>query len=276
MRSLLWTLTVAVLSWAPLACAQEAEETDSMADRTPTENASRGSVRDRAPGTWITAARERHQTINNARVNAARGGERAGTFDGYDTDGETTTSDSSSSGGLSDLLDLLNQLGGIGSIGDLEDLLGNLTGGSSSTTIGGSSTTGGTMTIEDLLRLEEQLLGGSSSSSSSKSSSRAQSLETRDGSGAIGRLPKIESRAQTSDDDRKFVARWAESMVDTFFTALAVGMQSRDFINFLEDQLRPIFFPSSTDDDSDESSGSGGGIEDLNPTDGGSGSDSVI
>jgi hypothetical protein len=175
---------------------------------------------------------------------------------------------------FSSLLNLVTQYG-LGSSGDLSGLIDGLSG----TT--GSSTSGSGMSIEDLLRLRDQLQGtsgtsgtsGNTSTYSSKTDSRSQlvttaaSYETRDGSGAIGRLPKIEARSQTTTtpDERRFVARWAEQMSRTVFAALTVGFSSQDFVTLLKDALRPIFTVpenDSTDGDTDNSSGGGDNTSD--------------
>lgn len=258
-----------------------------------------GNPADRAPSTWISAARARHQFYMQARVQNPRQGLAPGTIEGLDTP-EGTTGGSTPLGGL---LDLVSQFGGLtGSGGTLGSLLGTVTGGdtgSVTATTGGTTVTGSTgggATLEDLLRLRDELTGGSSGTQ--KSLDRAQSTaqtplyETREATGGIGRLPKPDQFAQSVDTDRKFVARWAEQMVQTIFASLAIGFQSRDFVNYLTDALRPIFFPQTTagsdtsgdgaassdsgatDDGSGTSEEPGGGIEDLDPSGGDTGDDS--
>jgi hypothetical protein len=280
---------IIVITLAVCAIGQAQTSSDgstSPLDRTPQENASTGSLREHAPGTWVRAAIERHRELIQARVNNPRSGEAAGTTEGLTSSGSGGTS---SSGNLSgSLLDLVSQLGGSSALtGGLSSLIGSL---------GGSGAASGGMTIEDLLRLRDQLLGGSTGSSTggtssggSKQSSRSQAVvETREDSGAIGRLPKVESRSQQSTstqsttDDRKFVVRLADGLADAFFSAVAAGMRTTPFINLLKEAIRPLLFPTSGDNSegsggSNSGSGSGGGIEDLNPSDGGSGgSGSVV
>jgi len=282
MRRALIVLTLA--AWATVQAQTSDTGSVSLLDRTPEENASTGSMRERAPGTWVRAAIQRHREFIQARVNNPRSGEAAGTTEGLQSSGQPSTTGSLSSG----LLDLVSQLGGSsGLTGGLSGLISDLT--------GSGTGAGGGMTIEDLRRLRDELLGAAaagssaSTSSSSKQSDRSQSVaETRDDSGAIGRLPKVEARAQQSSttqnttDDRKFVVRLADGLANTFFSAIAAGMRTTPFINLLKEAIRPLLFPSTGGDsgengDNNSGGGSGGGIEDLNPSNGGSGnSGSVI
>ena len=268
MKRVLIAVMIVSLGWTATTWAQQSDTTEPS---------------DVRPSAWVNAARARHQVINDARVNAARGGERPGTFEGYDGNAGSSFTNT---GGLSSLLDLAGMFTGSGSLNNITSLLGNLggSGGTGATSTGGSpsgSTTGGSQyTIEDLLRLRDAMQGNSTSKESSRAQSSTISYETRSGSGGIGRLPKIDSLAQSLDgQDRSFGARWADRMAQTLFTSLAIGFQSKAFIDFLKDSLRPVFFPvagtgedssnsdsSSSGDDSSGSSGSGG-IEDLNPSD---------
>ena len=265
---------MALIVLTSLALAQQSGS--GLADNSPTENNALGNITARGPSTWVDAARLRHQQLIDARVNTPRGGGVAGTLEGLDGSGSgssTSTSD------LGSLLDLVTQLGGTS---DLSGLLDAVTTGGTTTTGTTTGTSGSGMTIADLLALRDSLLGGNSKEiDRSQSVAATQSYETRDGSGAIGRLPKIEPRAQSSTtDDRKFVVRWADRMVQTVFTALSVGFNSSAFIDFLKDGLRPIMFPpaQTSEDGGDGGDGSdtGGGIEDLNPSGGGGDSGSIV
>jgi hypothetical protein len=260
MRSILVLAVAVALLWPAVGWGQSVTGT-------LTATSGSASTEQGAPSTWVTAARARHQAYIQARVGNPRSGQPGGTLDGLETASGTST------GGLdfSSLLNLLTQYG-LGGSADLSGLIDGLSG----TT--GSSTSGSGMTIEDLLRLRDQLQGtsgtsgtsGNTSTYSSKTDSRSQlvttaaSYETRTGSGAIGRLPKIEARSQTTTtttDERRFVARWAEQMSKTVFAALTVGFSSQDFVTLLKDALRPIFTvpdDDSTDGDTDNSSGGGG------------------
>lgn len=232
---------------------------------------------DETPSSWVGAARSRHQLLMQARVTNARQGGFAGTTDGL----EEESSSSSSSGGLSSLLDIVSGLSSsVGSsTSGLGSLLGGLTGDTSTTTSGGEEE----WTIEDLLALGEAMGGtgkpinqplNDSSSSNSKLLDTAQEYETREASGSIGRLPKIDATSQSSTDDQKFISRLTERLATTFFTSLAIGFQSSSFINLLKDQLRPIFF--STTDDGEDNTNGGDGIEDQNPPNGNDGTDSIV
>ncbi|MGD8453310.1 MAG: hypothetical protein PVJ57_15970 [Phycisphaerae bacterium] len=238
---------------------------------------------EQTPSTWVGAARSRHQLLQQARVTNARQGEFAGT-----TEGLTEESTSSSGSSLSSLLDVVSGLSGsLGSTSDLGSLLGLLGSDTTDTT----TTTGGDeeWTIEDLLALGEAMGGiGKPINSSTDDTATtakstlatakldtAQEYETRDASGAIGRLPKIDATSQSSDTEQSFTSRLTETLATTFFSSLAIGFQSSTFINFLKDQLRPVFFP--TDDDStDNTSGDGNSIEDQNSSGNGGSTNSIV
>jgi len=248
-----------------------------LGDHTPTENLSGASVAARAPGTWITAARERHQAFIQARITNPRNGEAAGTTDGLEPVSDSSTG---SSGGTS-------ALGGLGDLGSLLDLVGGaggLTGLVGGATTGSTTGTTGGMTLQDLLALRDQLMGGSSTTGTSttgtsdttsgkaasgngKTASR--SSELRGGSGAIGRLPKLYDQSattgtttttgtSTTTDTRKFLPRLADGLADSFFSALTLGFQSDAFITYLESWMNAILAPqTSTDSSSSSDSGSG-------------------
>lgn len=243
------------------------------------------------PQDWVNAARTRHSAIQAARITNPRGGEFAGTTDGLDSS-ESTTSSSSSS--VSSLLSLVSSLTGSSS-SSLSGLLGSLTGSTGTSTSTSTSTSGSTTSLADLIALRDSLAASSKQLDSAQTSTTdttdttdtTLAYDTRDGSGAIGRLPKFEATSQTSTSDRKFIDRWADSMADSFFTAMAVGFQTSQFQTFLEEQLKAIFFPTTdgtnnTDGNSDgnnnDNTSGGSGIEDqLPPGDNNnSGSDSIV
>lgn len=269
MKRVVSSLAVAVLAFPVLCLAQTAQ----TSGQSPQANNSSGNSRNTGPSAWITAARARHQAFIQARVNNPREGKPAGTIDGLNVE---TGGALSSSDGLSGLLSLLGQLGSAGSLSGLSGSLGSLTsllgGQTSGGTTGGSSSG---MTIADLLRLRDQLQG-QQTQTSGKSITSAPINDTPT-SGAIARLPKIEGQAQTTTtqttvtttQDRKFLDRLGERMAATVFNALAVGFQTPQFITFLKDQLRTVFFPE--DEENGSGNGSGGGIEDRNPPGGGGG-----
>jgi len=108
---------------------------------------------------------------------------------------------------------------------------------------------------------------------------------SRQWGGAIGRLPKPEQLFQQNTgttgtgttQELSFKERWANAMLQTFFTALTLGLQSSTVIDAIKDGLRPLMFPGDEQagtDGSDDSGGSGGkdtggsgdGIEDLTPS----------
>jgi hypothetical protein len=64
-----------------------------------------------------------------------------------------------------------------------------------------------------------------------------------------GGLPKASAlyatSSSTTDDAAKFPIRLADSLIDTFLSALALEFQSADFIDFLKTQLEPLILPSA-------------------------------
>lgn len=255
---------------AVAALGQTTTTTTDPQSQTPTENLAQAAAH--GPASWVTAARQRHQAFIEARVTNPRQGELAGTGDGLEPNPATGTVGTGGLGGLGDLGGLLDLVGGAGGI---SDLLGGFSGGT------GPAGTGG-MTIQDLLALRDQLLGesgGSSTSGTSATSGKsgadngktaARSMELRGGSGAIGRLPKIDDRSATTPtaladttttgttQQPKFMARLATGLADAFFGAVSFGFQSDAFVSYVKAWMRPMFFPQeyggseSADDDTDE------------------------
>lgn len=229
--------------------------TDVLSDRTPAENVAGGSVRQRSPGLVVKQAIAEHQTRNNARVAAQRAGDAsvlapAGLLGG-----------SASSNPLTNLLG--NLLGGLtGGSGGLGSLLGGLTGttgtptttpsttatppnnitaGPGNLTTGTGSATGtnsnvpSNLTPEAIALLEangfdvNQLFAQSRDAAADKPDSRAQTAPTT---------------PTTTQQQPKFLVRWADAMLTTLFTALTVGFQSPDFVDRLVQFLSP---PAATD-----------------------------
>jgi hypothetical protein len=247
---------------------------------TPTENLSPASVAARGPASWVAAARQRHQAFIQARVTNPRNGEAAGTADGLEPVSDTVSGGTGSLGGLGDLGSLLDLVGGTSGLSGVVSGLTGTTGTGS-----GTGTTGG-MTLADLLALRDQLLGSSSASGTTSDTSgksaagngktASRSMELRGGSGAIGRLPKIDAQSATSDGTDtgtsgtgtgttttpKFLNRLANGLANSFFTALTAGFQSDAFVSYIEAWMRPMFFPQDYTSSSSSDSGSGSSSSD--------------
>ncbi len=296
-RALVAVSVVAGLAVSGAAAQTQTQAATDLSAATPQENAAGGSVSQRAPSTWVRAAITRHSDLQALRLTGPRFGqpnteEASLRFSGNSTATSTTT------GGLGGLLDLLNQLGGTGSLGNL---VGGLTGGTTGSTTGGvtipAPSNGSSYTLADLIALG-QSVGGTQKTNNAplatlpvdQTASKTGSVtQTRNGityGGAIARLPKPEERFQsqvaTSQPTASFGTRWMTAMADTFFAAIALGMQSDAFVTALEDALRPLVLPTASNtsaSDSGTGSGSGsgsgsngGGIENLSPPTGNSGS----
>jgi len=272
----------------------------SLTESSPQENARSGSVSLRSPGTWVRGALSRHGELKGLRLT----GPRFGQPNTEEAELRFGSSGSSSSSGLGSLGSLLNLAGSLGSgstgaIGDIGTLLGSLVGGGSGSTSGSTTTGSGSgdvtipppsngtsYTLQDLLALQDAYASQKSINSESDKTSTMQSQDEQTFGGAIGRLPKAEDRFQTTTEEGdSFKVRWANAMLQTMFSAVAVGFQSSPFIDALKDGLRPLFYPpaeetadgdGSGDGDGDGSDGGdsgdggqsdGGGIEDIDPGD---------
>jgi hypothetical protein len=254
---------------------------------TPQENAGSGRVAARAPGTWVQAAIARHSKLMAERLTAARFGQSS-TASSQSSSSQTSTSSQSGLSGLAGLLSLASQAGSTGSLSGLSGLLSGLTGATTGTTTGFPAPANGTSyTLDDLIRLGQLFGGGTQTTTTTttggnttaKSTTR-QVNQTAAG-GAIGRLPKPEQRFQqsttsTTTAETDFKTRWANAMLQTFFSALTLGLQSSQFIDLVKDALRPLVLPTTENNDGNGSgNGSGNGIEDLDNDGGGGGSSTL-
>jgi hypothetical protein len=299
-RGLMIAVTIALFI-APTAGAQTTTSTGTNGD---TAIQAVGGT----PGSWVRGALTRHSQLIGERVT----GPRSGKMPTLPTDNSSSSNSGTSTNSLSSLLSSL----GSGGLGDLTSLLGSLTGGNASTgttgttgTSGSSPSTSGTSSLADLIASMALAQGANpTSSGTSKLLDAAQSTSPttnattgtlsatevrKNFGGAIARLPKPEQRFQSTapatTTERSFGVRFLDATLQTVFTALTVGFQSSDFITFLEDQLRPLILPSTTDNsgsgssnsDGSGSSNSGGsgsnnssgsGIEDLPSGNGSNGS----
>ncbi len=293
---------VVLTGWA-MAQTTTTVSTD-LRSQTPTENLT--GAGSRSPGTWVRAAIARHIGLMGIRLTGPRFGEpnteeAAARFGG----GSSATGTNGGLSGLDALLNLASQFGVDTSA--LGGLMGGTTGGSG--TVGG--TTGGTIpppsngtnyTLEDLIRLGQMYEAGSGMSTGTQKGVAgtmvtAQTSDdwTRDESGAVGRLPKPAYRLQgvsslipQTTEELDFRTRWANSLLQTFFTVLSTGLTSSAMVTVIKDALRPLMFPDVDSEGNDDGDGSGGddsggdgggsggsGIED-NPPGGGGGGGSTI
>lgn len=238
---------------------------------------------EQTPGVWVQNAITRHNAYIGARVNAARAGVRPGV-----PVEEAAVGGSSGTSGLGSLIDLLGNLGGLTG-GDLTPLLEGLGAGGlagvadavnsdevdssgvditagtdfglsdTDTSTDTSDTTGAAgQSLEDLIR-QRATEGGATDTTQRKNSTMQSSTGTRTGGAAVNRLPKPEERYQTSTttDDRPFATRFADEMMSTFFSAVALGIQTPAFVNLLEDLFRPLFgLPTSTETNTNSNSNS--------------------
>jgi hypothetical protein len=242
MRSALLVLSVGLLFAAPGAWAQSVSEGNDntaagtgLADQEPAANVRGGAVQARAPGQTVQAALARHRELRDLRLGAQR------THETYLLAPEPSTS-----GSVSNLLggSLSNLLGSFLNTG-LAGTIGNLAGG------GSTGTTG-----DDLSDLPPEVIQMLTAFGIDPKDLNLSSRDDPDAAQTTAGLtePKTSSRAQTStttQDERKFVARWAESMLSTFFTALTVAFQTPDFIDLLKDLLRPIINPQAASSSTD-------------------------
>ena len=119
--------------------------TPALADQTPSENVTGASVRGRAPGLIISAARSRHTTLTGYREEFQSGGGTNGSSSNVPSTGGSSGSSTTGTDGLSGLLG-----GALGNI-DINSLLGGLTG------LTGKSTDAATSSLTDAkLGLQQQ------------------------------------------------------------------------------------------------------------------------
>lgn len=269
---------VALASTAALAqsTSNAAAQTENIRDRSPFENSKAGAADARGPGSWVDRARSRHNTLIQQRVRGDGSGSGV------------ASSGSSSSGGSTSGLSGLAQLIGLASQAGINlGGLGSTLGGASSTTIPNSGSTGTTNTsgtsgggvtqqdieaagagdaFNQLLQLQAGL----------NAQARQDPLDSAfDDMGFL----KTDTRSQTTtpttptEEEDSFQIRLVDSWLNTIFTALTLGFQSRDFIDILADNIRPILRPDLIDSGDGGSNGgnnggsggnnNGGSLDDL-------------
>ncbi|MBN2447786.1 MAG: hypothetical protein JXO22_13730 [Phycisphaerae bacterium] len=239
-------LVAGLLLLAPFAAAQTYSPYDS-----PMDAVSGGNVQARSPGVAIRRAVAAHNEVNAQRI-----------FNGgviYDTG---STSSSSSASSLSSLLSLA---GSSSSLSSLADLLGSTSSTSSSST--SSTTSDLTQMILDMVEAQ----GGDTSAV------RGIQMTASD-------FGKTADTAKSTSDDAEFATSLANSLLDSFFTALALGLSSDTVVETFKDWMRPLFptlattsddtstddttaddgqTDDTTDDSSTDDTTDGGGIEDI-------------
>lgn len=241
MRCSLIAFCVALLFISPTAWAQTSgnNDADTIGDKQPAENVRGGAVHQRAPGRVIDFARARHMALRDARLAAQRSGDTSALA-------PEPLAVSGSGDWLSNLLGSLSP-------SLINSFLNTGLGGS-----GGSGSTGSTG--DDFSNLPPeviQMLAGAGIDL--KDLNQKSNQESADTPFA---QPKESSRMQTSGEtqqERDFVVRWADAMLSTIFTSLAVAVQTNEFIDLIKDIFRPLINPGDTGDSSNGTS-SGRGI----------------
>ncbi len=260
---MLRSLTAVLVSAFPIcACLAQSSSgtgestTGSILDNSPLENVRAGAVGERAPSNWIAQARERHAGLSAARRAAQTTGANASLL--AETESSTSTGTSSSTalesllgllgaqgGGLDSLLSMAGSLG----LGDLSGLLGQTSTTSPSSTGDSSDTSGAT--LDDLLALQQQLGAAKAINDDTSSKTDTRSQTTGDGT--------------DTTTERKFWKRWVDSMLQTTFQGIVLGINTPTFIEVIKDGLRPLFGlpdPDATTDTTDDSGGDNGGSND--------------
>jgi len=153
--------------------------------------------------------------------------------------------------------------------------------GSSSTTSTGTTipapANGTSYTLEDLIRLGQMFGGSSGQNATSRTINGSTSATGKD-------TDRAQQTTQQTTQQTDFKTRWANAMLQTFFSAVSLGLQSPQFIDAVKDFLRPLVLPPASDSNgssgSDDNGGNGGGsgngdgIEDL-PSNGSGGSSTL-
>lgn len=262
--SLMAIATLVSLAGAALA------QTGNDGEMTPQQKVRGGVVRERAPGNIINQARARHREFIDIRVNKPRNGEP---IESATTGGSNSSSGGSSTGGSLD--SLLGSLGSSGLLGSLSSLTGgaidlntlnqlsgalNGSGGGSSSTAGNSSSSSNPNipsnippdVVQSLVDAGFDLNELFPPNGQSSKSVVAGAVESADS--------KIGARSQQTNDPNDqptFLNRWANALLTTTFSAIVLGFSSPSFVDWLTEQLRPIFLPESIESTTDNNTGGG-------------------
>lgn len=231
---------IVIFAGCSLASAQTAFAPVSGAD--VSTNAGAAAMRARAPGNAIRSAIARHRAIIGERVTAAAAGKE---LDGTGLASGVVTG--STTGSL-DLNNLLGQFLASGAISGLSGLnTGALTGGT-----GGFTTPGNTTNTSSNGLPPEVIQMLTEAGIDPNSVAPAGTNKTIDRS-------QTTTPPTTPTVQPKFAIRWANAMLSTTFTAMAIGFASGDMVEFLTRTMRPFFVPQANtdsdngnDDDADD------------------------
>lgn len=246
---------VAAAAWSATSVFAQTSSTttETIADRSPSENVRGGAVSERAPGNIVQDALARHSQLAADRLAFQRGSGDLGNGSG-ESSGSSSDSSSGSSSGSDMFGGLLGDILGGGLLGGVGDLLG---GSSGSTTDGSSTGTDGTSDIPsnitpEVLALLEQFginindvfPSGSSSSDSSSTTGTSGSVNQLKGTSTF----QTNGTDTTTEEEPKFVVRWGNALLGALFDAIQSGVSLNAFVNLLEDIFRPLLIPDSTSD----------------------------
>lgn len=223
-------LALASLTLAGLGPAAFAQSTGSgFSEQTPAENVQSGAVQSRAPGQVVKLAIAQHRERSNARLAAQRAG---------DTSVLAPELPTLLGGGSNSLTDLLGGLlGGLTGLGDIGALLDGLGGGAAGTDDGTGSTGSTPATSNGASNLTPEAIALLEANGFNVNDLLAQSRQPASTSTAV----ESDKAAvqQTTEIQPEFAVRWADAMLSTLFTALTIGFQTPDFVDFLVDILTP-------------------------------------
>jgi hypothetical protein len=260
-RLVLGVLCVGLAGLVPVRAQDGNEDPNAATTQSVLEKVQGGAVRDRAPGRIIDAARARHQALRDDRLAAQRSGDTSGLA-------PEEQNALNLSGGGNALTNLLGNLLGSGILGgltsggsgsDLSGLLGGLTGGGTNTGVTSGTSDANSPTGSNIpSNIPPEAIQLIQDAGIDVNSLFAKPLQSESTADTFDASTKTQSRAQQADQgEPKFVVRWADAMLSTLFTALAVGFQSRDFVNLLADFIRPIFVPATEPIPADQTQNSG-------------------
>ncbi|MFQ5805423.1 MAG: hypothetical protein ACE5I3_03115 [Phycisphaerae bacterium] len=228
-----------------------------LAERSPAENVRGGAVWERAPGRIVDLARARHLALRDQRAVAQRTGDTSMLAPQPDAVGGL-------GGSLSNLFGDGSLAGLISSFlnSGLAGALGGPMGGSlqpAGNRAGAGTTTGADSGAIDFSNLPPEVIQMLAGAGIDLNDLNQRSRE--DAPAAADAQAKALARAQANNgqEQPKFIVRWADAMLSTFFTSLTVGFQTQDFIDLLKDLFRPLFIPQEAGADEADGTASDGG-----------------